>query len=259
MKKTQILIVEDNRIVAEDIQNRLENLQYEVSGIVSSGERAIASVRERQPDLILMDIVLKGEMDGIDAASQILTELNVPVIYLTACAHNEILERAKVTEPFGYIIKPFQDRELASVIEVALYKHKMENKLRESEQRFATTLKSIGDAVISTDTQGNITFMNPVAESLTGWHQGDALGKSLKDIFNIVNEESRKPVENPVDKVIREGNIVGLANHTVLISKNGSEIPIDDSGSPIRDENGNINGVVLICRDISERKINEDA
>ena len=126
--------------------------------------------------------------------------------------------------------------------------------LEKREEWFSTTLKSIGDAVITTDTKGNVTMLNPVAESLTGWNQKDVSGKSLKEVFNIINEKTREQVENPLEKVLREGKIVGLANHTILIAKGGKEIPIDDSASPIRDSSGEIIGVVLVFHDIIERK-----
>ena len=128
------------------------------------------------------------------------------------------------------------------------------NKIQESEEWLSTTLTSIGDAVIATDKSGNIRFMNAVAEALTGWKQEEATGKPLEGIFNIINEETNKKVENPVSRVFREGVIVGLANHTILIAKDGKEIPIDDSGAPIKDDKGNIIGVVLIFRDITEHK-----
>jgi PAS domain S-box-containing protein len=130
--------------------------------------------------------------------------------------------------------------------------------LRESEQRWATTLASIGDAVIATDTEGRITFMNTVAQDLTGWKLSEALTRPVPEIFNIVNEQTRGVVESPVSKVLREGMIVGLANHTILVRKNGTEIPIDDSGAPIMDVDGKTTGVVLVFRDISERKADEE-
>jgi len=135
----------------------------------------------------------------------------------------------------------------------------LEQSLRESEQWLATTLKSIGDSVIATDTEGLITLMNPVAEQLTGWKEEDAKGMPLAEIFHIINEETRKRCENPFEKILKTGRIVGLANHTVLISKDGAERLIADSGAPIRDEKGDILGTVLVFRDISEqRKMEED-
>ena len=252
MTKAEILIVEDDAVVARDIQNRLKKLGFLAPAMVPSGEEAIGRVKEHKPDLVLMDIMLKGKMDGIEAANQIGSQFNIPVVYLTAYADEDVLERAKVTEPFGYIIKPFEDRDLNTTIEIALYKHKMEKRLKESEEWLSTTLKSIGDAVIATDKNGRVTFMNPVAEFLTGWNQKEARGRPLEDVFNIINEETRKKVEDPVAEVIRKGTIVGLANHTVLIARDGTEIDIDDSGAPIRNEKGDIIGVVLVFRDMRE-------
>ena len=130
--------------------------------------------------------------------------------------------------------------------------------LRKSEQRWATTLASIGDAVIASDAAGSITFMNAVAEELTGWMFMDAVTKPVPEVFNIINEQTRREVENPVTKVLREGMIVGLANHTILIRKDGTEVAIDDSGAPIRDGDGKTIGVVLVFRDITERKQAEE-
>jgi PAS domain S-box-containing protein len=130
----------------------------------------------------------------------------------------------------------------------------VEEALKESEQRWSTTLSSIGDAVIATDVEGKVTFLNGVAEKLTGWTQKEAKHKPIQKIFNIINEKTRAKVENPVTKVLMKGLIVGLANHTVLKRKDRTEVPIDDSGAPIKDKDGNITGVVLVFRDITERK-----
>lgn len=131
--------------------------------------------------------------------------------------------------------------------------------LNRVNERFGVTLRSIGDAVIVTDADGIVEMLNPVAEQLTGWSDGEARGKKLQEIFHIVNEETREEVENPVTRVLREGVVVGLANHTLLISKDGREIPIADSGAPIRTPDGSITGVVLVFRDQSaERKAQEE-
>ncbi|MCJ7617786.1 MAG: response regulator [Desulfobacterales bacterium] len=254
MANVQVLVVEDEVIIAKDIQDMLKKLGYDVSAAASSGEEAIKRVAETLPDLVLMDIVLEGDMDGVAAAEHIRYHFDIPVVYLTAYSDDTTLQRAKITEPYGYILKPFQKKELYTTIEMALYKHKMERKLKENEQWLSTTLKSIGDAVIATDAEGFVTFMNPIAEVLTGWKQEDAGGKPLTDIFDIINEETGKQVEDPVTKILREGVVVGLENHTLLIHKDGTRLPIDDSGAPIRDEKGNIAGVVLVFRDITARR-----
>ncbi len=131
--------------------------------------------------------------------------------------------------------------------------------LQESHNWLRTTLASIGDAVIATDIDARVEFMNPTAEHITGWSQREAIGRPLEEVFHIVNEDTRQVVESPVDKAIRMGAIVGLANHTMLVARDGRELPIDDSGAPIRDEAGNVRGVVMVFRDISERRVAERA
>ena len=252
--RAKILIVEDENIVAFNIQNRLEGLGYIVTAVISSGEVALQNVVETCPDLVLMDIKLKGPIDGIQAAEQIRKEFQIPVVYLTAYTDEETLNRAKLTEPYGYILKPFEARDLGTTIEMALYKHMIERQLREREQWLATTLKSIGDAVITTDSQGLVTFMNPVAEALTRWKQEEVLGNELNQVFHAIDEKTRVVIENPVKLVLEEGATVGLDNHTLLIAKDGSEIPINDSAAPIKNEAGNILGAVLVFHDVTEQQ-----
>ena len=148
-------------------------------------------------------------------------------------------------------------QELARRVSIALDNARLYGEVQHERERLQVTLTSIGDAVIATDAQGIITFMNPVAIALTGWVEQDAVGRPLAEIFILINEYSRTPVESPVTKVLREGTIVGLANHTLLIARDGNEIPIDDSGAPIRDGDGNLIGVVLVFRDIRERRETE--
>jgi PAS domain S-box-containing protein len=257
MPRTKILVVEAESIVAEDIRSTLESLGYGVTSVASSAQDAVKKAEDDKPDLVLMDIVLHGRINGIAAANQIRARVDIPVVYLTADADQRMLDQVKVTEPFGYILKPFEGGGLYVAIEIALYKHKMERRLKKSEEWLWTTLKSIGDAVIATDTKGCVAFMNPVAESSTGWKQEDALGKELTNVFHIINEETREIAENPVSRVLREGALVGLANHTALVSKDGVEISIADSGAPIRDDKGNIKGVILVYRDITEHRLAE--
>jgi PAS domain S-box-containing protein len=146
----------------------------------------------------------------------------------------------------------------ASSLGVGIQRALAEEALRRSEQRWATTLKSIGDAVIAADSTGRITFINPVAEELTGWGLQDSNQKPVAEVFRIINEDTRQKVEDPVAKVLKAGGIVGLANHTILVRKDGVEVPIDDSGAPITDPEGKVTGVVLVFRDITERKRTED-
>ena len=149
MSKARIMIVEDAGVVALSLQYRLKRFGYEIPVIVSSGEEALNEIIQNDLDLVLMDIRLEGEMDGIETAQQIKEKYQIPIIYLTAHSDEKTLNRAKITEPYGYILKPYEDRELYSTIEMALYKNRMEKKLRESEQWLSTTLNSIGDGVIA--------------------------------------------------------------------------------------------------------------
>ena len=135
MKEAKILIVEDENIVALNLQTRLKSLGYQVAGMASTGEDAVKKCGETMPDLVLMDIMLRGEMDGVAAADQIREKYHVPVVYLTAYADDVTLERAKVTEPFGYMLKPFEVKEIRTTIEIALYKHRMDRLLQESNSR----------------------------------------------------------------------------------------------------------------------------
>jgi len=156
MAKGNILIVEDENIVALDIRNRLHHLGYNVCGIIGRGEEVFKKTEELSPDLVLMDIKLKGNVDGIEAAGMIRDSFNIPVIYLTAYTDENTLSRAKVTEPFGYVMKPFQDRELRAVIEVALYKHKTEIQLRQSETRFKELAELLPETIFEMDLKGNL-------------------------------------------------------------------------------------------------------
>ncbi|HEY9246117.1 MAG TPA: ATP-binding protein [Candidatus Methanoperedens sp.] len=243
---TKVLIVEDERIVAEYLRINLEKMGYEVISIVSSGEKALKELDRNISDIVIMDIVIKGGIDGIETAGLIRSRFNIPVVYLTAYADEEMLRRAKITEPFGYIVKPFVEKELRITIELALYKSNMENRLRESRDMFYSTLKSIGDGIITLNSESSIIFMNPVAEVMTGWGQDEALGKPLGEVYSVFPEEN---VEEIADY---------LAAESTLVSRNGEKIFIEHVYAPIKDNIGKTNGRVLIFRDISERKRAQD-
>jgi len=259
MNKTTILIVEDEAIVAADLDGKLRQLGYEVAGITAGGEEAVALTVRLRPQLVLMDIRLEGAMDGIEAAEAIRLQDDVPVIYLTAHSDAATLARAKLTGPFGYILKPFEERELATQIELALYKHQADREIREQREWLRVTLTSIGDAVIATNAAGRISFVNPVAESLTGWKAEEALGQPIASVFRIVNEQTGQRVEEPVTRVLREGRTVALANHTALVARNGCTVPIEDSAAPILDAAGQVIGAVLVFHDVSEKRRAEEA
>jgi signal transduction histidine kinase len=180
-----ILIVEDERIIAKDLQQTLAAQGYDAGAIASSAEDAIAAAARRCPDLVIMDIRIKGKRDGIEAAQILQRDFGVPVVYLTAHADHATLERAKLTEPYGYLVKPVKPAELRSSIEVALYRHEMDKRSRERERTSSSLLRSIGDAVIALDLAGHVTYMNPVAERLTGTALDAALGRPARELLPI--------------------------------------------------------------------------
>jgi two-component system cell cycle sensor histidine kinase/response regulator CckA len=253
MTPIEILIVEDESIVAWDVSNRLQQLGYKVLGIATSGREAIAKALETDPDLILMDIKLKGEMDGVEAVQQIQAKLDIPAIYLTAYADEATLQRAKVTGPHGYLLKPLEDRELHSTIEMALYRHNLDRQLKESERWLNTTLNSIDDAVIATDARGSVKFMNPTAERLTGWSAQEAMGQSVTKIVELIEEDGGHPVDNPAEVILRTGTALKRTGH-LLVSRNSADIPIDYSAAPIRNNKHDIIGMVITFQDISQKR-----
>lgn len=252
------MIVEDEGIIAMDIRSQLERYGYEVVGTAFSGKQALEMAILRTPDIVLMDIVLKGSMDGISAANAITGSMDIPVIFLTAYSDPDTLQRAKTIGAYGYLIKPFRPDELRSSIEVALYKHQLQRKLKDSEQWFAKTLHCISDAVIATDTEGKVQFMNPVAELLTAQRLTQVEGKSIDQLMSLYNESDRKLLENPVTQSLASLAVTEPGTAKVLANHNGIEILIDDAAAPILDDNGKLLGSVLVFRDISERRAMEN-
>lgn len=247
----RILVVEDERIVARSLRKQLTSLGYEVVACVPSGMQAIQLTGSLYPDLVLMDIHLEGDMDGVQAAAAIRRLYHIPVVYLTAYSNHEILQRAKLTEPFGYILKPYEDRELQVVIETGLYKHRIERRQAERERWFSATLKSVSDGVVAMDSQECVTYMNPLAEQFTGWTSREALGLDFKQVVQIFRDSSRKAASSPHDLAMQNEDLHSLS---LLITRDGKERTVEHSVSLIRDENGEILGSVIVFRDVTLRK-----
>lgn len=215
MPERDILIVEDERLVAEDIKGTLEGLGYNVTGITDRGDKAIEKVREKEPDLVLMDIVLKGDRDGVETADKIKSEFDIPVIYLTAYADDEKLKRARVTEPYGYIIKPFRERELHSNIEMAFYKHKMEEKLKQSERRYRAIFENSGSPMAIFEEDKTISLVNEKMEKLTGYNKEELEGKMKWPKF--VSDSDVDRMEDFHEKRRENGeDIPNLYNFTLI-------------------------------------------
>jgi PAS domain S-box-containing protein len=244
MEKPSIFIVEDERIVAEDIAETLIKLGYLISGIAVSGEAALEKIREVLPDIVLMDIHLAGTMDGIEAAGQIHTLFDIPVIYLTAYADNELLERAKVTEPYGYVLKPFNDREIHSVIEMALYKHAVNEKVRERDSTIHALVNTTADAMLLLDNSGNILAANePMAQRLNR-KAGDLVHTTITDLLSSGSITVRIAEE---ERRVR----AGTPAHFIEEVKGRW---FENSLYPVLDAKGNVAKVAIYSHDITAMK-----
>jgi len=255
MSTAKIFIVEDEAIVAESLNDQLEGLGYIVTGNAPSGEEALRNIKNNLPNLVLMDIMLEGEMDGVETAQQIRELYGIPVIFLSAYSDSETLGRAKLTEPFGYLIKPYKERELHTTLEITLYKHRMEKRVREHERWLDTLLRSIGDGVITVGIDGLLTSMSPVAETLTGLSEAELINKDLLGILQIEESGIYPIMPDLIDQAL-DGETVSclVDDEPILINANGKRIVIDFSAAPIRNEQDEIIGAVLTMRDISARK-----
>lgn len=242
----RIMIVEDERVTAEDLSDILNEMGYTVTAAVASGAEAIAQAEANPPDLTLMDIHIEGEMDGAAAARILRQRFNVPVIYLTAHADSETLVRAKDAEPLGYLMKPFQEAALHASIEMALHKHREEVKSRQQEDLMASTLRAISEGIISMDQRGIVTLFNPAAEVWTGWGLEDAIGQRVDDVFQALSGGTGEAVAKVWSAALTRGLIGELPADTVLVSRTGDRHPISGNVAPISDHNANVTGAVLV-------------
>ena len=253
MTAASVFIVEDEIITAQGIAKNLRHLGYQIAGIATSGSSAIAKVAKLKPDVVLMDIRLKkNDIDGIAAANEIKKKYHIPVIYLTAHSDKATLERAKITEPFGYILKPYNQKDLQISLTMALYKYKREKKLVEREQLLSNILNATADGVVAINKTGKIIYLNPAASHLTGWEIEEAFGQQVTDVVQILDESQNNSILDPIQQVLEEGKVVYLDDYMALIAKDGRKISIGDSISPIWKEPNNVDGAVLIFSDLSQ-------
>ncbi|HKQ12677.1 MAG TPA: ATP-binding protein [Steroidobacteraceae bacterium] len=255
MTAANILIVEDEGLVAEEIALRVRQMGHRVAAIVDSAADAFAFVTAVRPDMALLDINIKGQISGIEVARRFRRQFDVPVVFLTAHADTTTLKDATDTEPFGYIVKPFDQRVLTATLETALRRRRAEEKLSKMEHWLSATMTSIGDGVIATDREYHVSFINPVAERLCGWPNGSALGRPVAEVYRIHGPRCSR-LDEKIEEAIRDSLAINL-DQCELQTPDGNALPIDDTLSPIRDDAGRIGGIVIVFRDARERKRHE--
>jgi PAS domain S-box-containing protein len=255
MNKTiiKILIVEDDNNVAMMISMILKSLKYKVTGIVTSCKETIASVEKEKPDLILMDIMIEGNEDGIETAIIIKKKHDIPVVFLTAFSDNESIKRAKEAEPFGYLIKPFNTADLKVTVEMAFNKIEYELKIKKSELWFRSTLNSIGDGIIATDPINNIKFINAVAEDLLDVSYENVKNKKLEEVYTATQDMTPEGLVYLLSEK-KENFKEAFKNNKILISKSGKKIPIEEKISSIKYDTDEIIGNVIIFKDVSLKR-----
>ncbi|MBI5572907.1 MAG: sigma 54-interacting transcriptional regulator [Desulfomonile tiedjei] len=254
MNRARIVVVEDESIIAAHLQEVLTQLGYEVPATASSADEAVEVVGQVSPDLVLMDIVLSGETDGIDAANRIRSRFNVPVLYLTAHAEEQFLERAKASEPLSYILKPYRKEGLRTAIEVALYRSRMERRLQESETRYRELVELLPENIFETDAEGYITYVN--RNGLRTFRcalEQPAAGFRLTD---VVVPEDRPRVADCIGQVLSGEKLAGL--EFTAQRQDGTTFPVIAYAGPITRSNGVVVGTRTVAVDITERKRAED-
>ena len=247
MSNDQVLIVEDEAFIAVSLQKKLESFGYIVTDIATTGEEAIEKAISTRPDLILMDIVLKGEMDGITAAKRIWDQFKIPIIYLSAYGDEKNLKRAKATSPFGYLLKPFNDRELEITIELALYKKSLEKRVFERDRWYSTILKSLGEAVITVGMNYSILYLNPEAEKIFGVSRSDIIGKDLSELGTISEKTTSIALNEMVKTVLND--LSPLRKSHLKYQKENSPFILDLCITSIQNDDNQVMGAALIFSD----------
>ena len=275
MRRAKILIVEDEAIVADNIKNNLEKHGYKIASLAASGEMALQITEKENPDLVLMDIVLKGDLDGINAADQIHKQFGIPVIFLTALSEDAIFQSAKTTEPFGYITKPYEIKQLVMSIEIALYKSEMEKEkeklihelkyeinerkqsedaLRESQKRFQALTESTYDFIWEIDANGVYIYCSPQSHELWGYKPEDMIGRTPFDL--MIPEDREHAIK--MFRTISESPSAFKGMETSSYDNSGRIIVVETSGVPFFDIDGKLLGYRGISHDITERKKAEE-
>ncbi len=241
----RILIVEDERITAEDLRDILTGLGYVVTAVVSTGADAIVEAEKNPPDLALMDIRIKGVMDGTETARILGDRFGIPIVYLTAHADRDTLNRAKHARPLGYLVKPFQEPELRAAVEIALHRHRQDRKSSNRQSRLNDVLSNLLLGVISIDGAEMVLLLNPAAEELTGWQYGEAVGGPVRRVFRLADADTGELSDLPLTDVFTKGELKEIREGW-LVKKNGDRHKIVGNVSPVAGTGGRISGAVIV-------------
>ena len=249
--RLRILIVEDEPVVATDLQISLEGLGFQVAGIVDAGPEAVQAAERSLPDVVLMDVGLKGSMDGIAAAGEIRERWNIPVVFLTANTNEETLARASTTGAYGYLLKPFRTPDVNAAIILAMQQHRLARELFSEHTWLRTVLRSLTDSVIVSDTEGRVRYLNPAAEALIGCSLEESVHRSIDETYKLTTI-TNEPVEVcQLRKAILTRTAIAK-DRFLLHTRDGRVIPIEDAAAPVYSGNALI-GAVAVLQDISDR------
>jgi PAS domain S-box-containing protein len=257
MESIRILVVEDDAIIGKYIQTTLETLGYQVLGLIATGEGAVAAAFERQPDLILMDVVLRDEVDGIAAAERIRQRLDIPIIYLTAYSDTDTVERAGITGPFGYLLKPFDDRSLHLTIQMAFHKHALDKRLKASEERYRLITENADDTIWLMDLNLQTTFISPSVERASGFTQEELYGMSLGQQVAPASLQVALEViakELTPERLAQKDLPIATTLELELYRKDGSTLWVEANVRLVRDNDGKPVGLLGVARDITRRR-----
>jgi len=252
--RKRFLIVDDERLVAEDISECITAMGGEVLGIAITGEQAIALAGAHRPDLVLMDVCLQGHIDGVEAALAIRERWQIPVVFLTAYSDPGVLRRAKLAEPLGYIVKPFDENGLRTTVELALHRCDLDRALRENREWFVTILTSMEDGVVVADPGGRVCFMNPAAERLTGWDSLRVAGQPVAHVCPLYDAETGRQRAHPAMTALEGGASAADPAESLLLRADRSLLPVDVSGGVVRDRLGVVTGALVLLRDVTNSR-----
>jgi PAS domain S-box-containing protein len=254
---TKVLIVEDEYLIALDIESELIKAGYQVEGPCASAAEAMVTIASERPDVILMDIRIKGDMDGIETARRVTSEYDIPVVFLTAHSDSGTVTRARESEPFGYLPKPFHPGSVVATIEIALNKHNLERELRDYKSKLAAIVGTIGDGLIVTDQNSTIRFMNPAAEEITGWSMSDARDLPVSEVLPIVDPVSGVELDDLVPFVIASEEAAAIPAGMQATARGSRKYPVEGHLAPSAKELQN-GGCLITFRDLSKR-VEDDA